>query len=135
MSGSAVLSADERPTLGAERDTMSTIDAIRARLKAYEAAEVAHRERALARANGIFTEGSAPDTADAVMDTLGELHENAPDDIPALLARVDALEAVLRDIALLPERSQLGKDAANLLIEDVGQRARLALREDTPDAR
>lgn len=114
---------------------MSTIDAIRARLKAYEAAEVAHRERALARANGIFTEGSAPDTADAVMDTLGELHENAPDDIPALLARVDALEAVLRDIALLPERSQLGKDAANLLIEDVGQRARLALREDTPDAR
>lgn len=66
------------------------------------------------------------------------LEAHAPADLRYLLdALEDAstevlqLEKRLREIGdLLPERSRLGKDAANFVIEDVGRRARYALRKD-----
>ncbi len=76
----------------------------------------------------------ATDDLDAVEDFL----EHADMDIQWLLDALEDtsteilyLEKVLREIAnLLPEHSRLGKDAANFVIEDVGRRARYALKED-----
>lgn len=99
----------------------NSIADIRARLEAYEST----------RGYNVL---NYPERLSA-LEAQSALKEHMPADLRFLLdaledatAEVLQLAVLLREIAdLLPERSRLGKDAANFVIEDVGRRARYAL--------
>ena len=93
----------------------------------FEATNKSLGEMAAWRWNGENWEHKCPDDH----YTMGHAGRLIGHELAAALKRVAELETMLQQIAdLLPERSRLGKDAANFVIEDVGRRARYALEKE-----